>query len=246
MIKWFSIFLFLAGVFGNLSAGDTSRLHIIGFSDNGAYFAYERYGIEEGSLDAYSEVFIIDVAKNMYALPPLRIKGSIDTTHLTEIREQNIQAAARFLESFKIDRRIKGELVVYHPYTDLTYQDTRQYFSTADDSVRFLDPTDFRLTGEHPEYTLLLKHFPDKRICPIWEEPAQLMELILKSGAGSKTLQKDAHLPGSRGCVLCYRIERVYVYKDRIVVFLAATLPGFEGFSIRHVVVSGTLKIPSK
>ncbi len=231
--------LLITGIF----AGDTSRIHVIGFSESGKYFAFERYGIEEGSLESYSEIFVLDVDSNRFASAPIRLRGTIDEKPIRELRQRNLQNAISQLVGYGIRLNNPGELLLYHPVTDLTYRDNRQYFSTEDNRVKFVVPDGFTLSDSLPEYELLLTHRAANRVCPVWEEPAQMLELQLLHHKRAKVLQKDKHLPDSRGCVLCYRIESVYEYHRKIVVFIAATIPGFEGLSLRHLAVSGTLEM---
>ncbi len=231
--------LWTTGIF----AGDTSRINVIGFSESGKYFAFERYGIEEGSLESYSEIFVLDVDSNRFAASPIRLRNAIDEAPIRELRQRNLQSAISQLVAYGIRLNNSGELLLYHPVTDLTYRDNRQYFSTEESRVTFVVPDGFTLSDTLPVYELLLRHISTDRICPVWDEPAQMLELRLLHQGKAKILQKDEHLPESRGCVLCYRIESVYNYGDKIVVFIAATVPGFEGLSVRHLVVSGTLEM---
>ena len=43
------------------SAGDRAQFNPIGFSEDGRYFAFEEFGIQDGSGFPYSNTFIIDL-----------------------------------------------------------------------------------------------------------------------------------------------------------------------------------------
>jgi predicted secreted protein len=74
------------------------------------------------------------------------------------------------------------------------------------------------------------------------------IELTLQDNTGHRThdlqiLQKDADvLPKSRQCPYGYKIERVYVYQNKIAVFLNVFGQGFEGPDMRYLVVTGEIK----
>lgn len=58
-----------------------------------------------------------------------------------------------------------------------------------------------------------------------------------------RILQKDGDvLPQGRQCPYGYRVERVYIYKNRIAVFLNVFGQGFEGPDMRYMVVTGELE----
>ncbi|MEP6847738.1 MAG: DUF2259 domain-containing protein [Acidobacteriota bacterium] len=76
------------------------------------------------------------------------------------------------------------------------------------------------------------------------------IELTLKDNTIRQTtkpqiLRKDGDtLPDSRDCALGYKIERVYIYTDRIAVFLNVFSKGYEGPDMHYMVVTGV--IPGK
>ena len=57
------------------SAGDFAERHIFGFSPDGSHFAFEEYGVQDGSGFPYSNIYIVDVANDSW-LPgtPLRVR----------------------------------------------------------------------------------------------------------------------------------------------------------------------------
>ncbi len=58
-------------------------------------------------------------------------------------------------------------------------------------------------------------------------------------------LQKDGDiLPEDRNCALGYKIEQVYLFKDRMAVFINVFSKGYEGSDMRYMVV--TAKLPPK
>jgi predicted secreted protein len=59
----------------------------------------------------------------------------------------------------------------------------------------------------------------------------------------SKTivLQKAGPAPAVRGCAVDYRIQSVYMYRDKITVFIGVFTPGFLGDNVRLMAVTGTI-----
>lgn len=57
----------LAGLLiSQASAADLAELGSTGFSDDGAYFAFEQYGIQDGSGFPYSSITIVDVKSDSW------------------------------------------------------------------------------------------------------------------------------------------------------------------------------------
>jgi len=42
-------------------AGDRANLNILGYSEDGRYFAFEEYGVHDGSGGNYSDIYVIDL-----------------------------------------------------------------------------------------------------------------------------------------------------------------------------------------
>ena len=51
-------------------AADNAERAVVGFSPDGRYFAFEQYGVQDGSGFPYSEIFVIDLNANKW------VKGS--------------------------------------------------------------------------------------------------------------------------------------------------------------------------
>lgn len=72
-------------------------------------------------------------------------------------------------------------------------------------------------------------------------------EMMLQDNTGHRAhelqiLQKDTDvLPKSRSCPVGYKIEQVYIYQNKIAVFLNVFSQGFEGPDMRYMVVTGEI-----
>jgi hypothetical protein len=110
-------------------AGDYADLKFIGFSEDGKYLAFE----ESGEWDVhrsgeYATTYFVDVAKNVYAVPPSVFDYSInDNKHTGRFSEAAQMArykasVAAGMKRFKIIPGNTGKLVVAHLSSDLSYE----------------------------------------------------------------------------------------------------------------------------
>lgn len=172
------------------------------------------------------------------------------------------------LKRFGIVRDNLGQLVVSHLLYDWSYVkpvESEQFFTQSDGTQTTKMMTDYQggyvpkagctsekiifnpspsdfvaNTSEFYELTLVVA--PDKcRAC----DAKYRIELTLKDNMHHKDrplqiLQKDTDkLPDSRQDAFAYKIERVFVYSNKIAVFLLVFSPGFEGIHIGNMVVTG-------
>ena len=57
-------------------AGESAQFNALGFSDDGRYFAFEQFGIQDGSGFPYSDIFLIDLDTDSFAGgTPVRWEG---------------------------------------------------------------------------------------------------------------------------------------------------------------------------
>ena len=95
-------------------AGDFAERRIIGFSADGKYFAFEQFGVQDGSGFPYAEIFVIDIEKDAWAPDtPIRISLREEGKTLADARTQASSQAAAALSSLKIDR--PGVLLASNP-----------------------------------------------------------------------------------------------------------------------------------
>lgn len=230
--RWFST-LALGASLACAHAGDAAGLSVLGFSKDGRYLAFEQFGVEDGSGQPYAEFTFIDVPGNAYAASRVSIdpekfadKPLEEATH--HAREQ----AQPALKKLHLDTPESGTRVIYHPLTDI---------SADPHQVRFTPQSPLGGQG-HDQYELRLEEADAGQDCAGLGS-AKLMTLRVKNihSGQAKILQQDKRLPASRGCVMRYRIQEVYVYQNQVAVFVNLFSPGFEGENLRFMAVTGTL-----
>jgi predicted secreted protein len=218
------------------TAGDYAHLNFIGFSKDGRYLAFEEYGVSDGSGFPYASIYFIDTAKNTYAAPPVTARIESETATEASVRSRVLVQADKKLKQFAIVKGNTGKHVVSHKINDLTLDETENI-------IRFAEEIDSNYRrGVHE---LALRSIPvSPKECEAYSIETVMLQLTLanKDDETSKVLQKDTSLPQSRGCVLSYRVQDVYLYKDFAAVFINVYTPGFEGQDMRFMAVTGAIR----
>jgi len=214
-------------------AGDAAGLSVWGFSQDGRYLAFEQFGVEDGSGLPYAEYYFIDVPNNAYATSPISAdpKAFADKGLEAAINDAKTRAKPWF-DKLHLQSPQAGIRVIHHPLTDLGADAYNVAFSSQTP-----------LAGvDVDQYELTLNERNTEQTCA-GVAPAKILSLTLKNqhSGRSVTLQNDARLPTSRGCVIRYRIQDVYTYEDHVAVFINLFSPGFEGENMRFMVITGKL-----
>ena len=216
------------------AAGDRALIDFIGYSEDGRYFAFEEFGVQDGSGFAYSSIYVVDLpADKWISGTPVRVVLEDDAAGPAAARAEAREQAAATLDRLAISAPVHlialngdGEpgdglslafgAVGYAPgELQSAYRLSLEIFdaTSAEDCVSFL--------GEEPKgYALLLE------------------------GEGeSRELHRDAGtLPRSRGCPVTYRIYGVAARPDTgsldDAVAIVSVYPfGFEGPDRRFIAV---------
>ncbi len=243
-----SYILFLASVTLSLEicpaiAGNIDELNFIGFSSDGKYLAYEIYGNADGSGGPYSEIRIIDTQRNNFATQPYEFKGYSEEGELRLMRARVLEKAKARLKQLKIQLGNSGNHVVSHLQTDLSVSpyNARFNFGEGGDQEFELQLSAKKIfTNASNEETHFCQADPGVKIFTL--------VLIENKTKKKQVLQRDSILPKSRGCVIDYRIQDVYVYsqetdKPVIAVFLNIFTPNAEGNNHEYLVVAGESSI---
>ncbi|GAA0773107.1 DUF2259 domain-containing protein [Roseibium denhamense] len=238
-----SLFCFgLLGLAVPASAGDMAKVQVLGFSEDGRYFAFEQYGIQDGSGFPYSEIFVLDVFEDSWVRPsPFRQRDEIDDSQgydpdalLQETRAQNRLTAQQLLQDKGIAG--KGETVGHSPVTELSADPYKMTVNLRPVVPPIDDPMDIELQ-QFP--------MPDATCASYGVETAGF-QLNTVHGGEARVRHADTQLPKSRGCAIGYRIERVVSYfpdgKPPVLAILVQVLKhGFEGPDGRILAITGRL-----
>src|SRR3569833_2885359 len=79
-------------------AGDRANLNILGYSEDGRYFAFEEYGVHDGAGGNYSSIYVIDLPadKWTYGLP-FTVEEGGDTEDTPPLAQTRAKARANAL-----------------------------------------------------------------------------------------------------------------------------------------------------
>lgn len=219
-------------------AGDYASREIIGFSPDGGYFAFEQYGLQDGSGFPYSDIFIINTHGDAWVPgTPVRVLLKDENLDVEHARSQAKRNAQRLLKRFKIGA--PGEHLASNPRAEVSADPHRVAINAAynhtppsEDIVRFSLAEKVLTSGECAKYSDL---------------PIKGFRLTMQpKGKKAIVMQDDETLSKSRGCPLGYTFADIYRYRSddaqTYVVLLHMQQHGFEGPDSRFLAVTRRLR----
>ncbi|MBR0555327.1 DUF2259 domain-containing protein [Ciceribacter sp. L1K23] len=229
--------MFVLGMTGPTLAGDMAAFNPLGFSADGNIFAFEQYGIQDGSGFPYSEIFVIDTAKDAF-LPktPIRVRIDDEMAGLSEARAKAGGNAAPVLTQHGIADH-PGHLVAFNPVSEIEAPAHQLGYRAFPAEPAFGEPYRLSLTETEAQ---------PSDACKDLGTPIKGFRLSLteKNGeAADITLHEDGKaVPSSRRCPTGYRIGGVMTFHpmqgEPLHVALVLVLSyGFEGRDGRWIAV---------
>lgn len=231
-----SALLFLAITATAAAAADNAERAAIGFSPDGRYFAFEQYGVQDGSGFPYSEIFVIDLDANQWVKgSPFRARIEDEAALVSSVRAKAAKSAASLI----------GQLKTAEAGDALAAQLPTQ--AVADRHRIGFDPYYQSQTSQKGDrFTLSLDFVPFAAPESCYAEDGKQMgfRLTLKDNESGteKEVHKDAAIPSSRYCPRDYDISDVIAYRPssgeaRQVALIGVYTPGFEGVNRRFIAV---------
>ncbi|MBZ0215456.1 MAG: DUF2259 domain-containing protein [Fimbriimonadaceae bacterium] len=222
--------LLLVFLAANAHAGDFAERRIIGFSEDGKYFAFEQFGIQDGSGFPYSEIFVIDTETDDWAGgSPFRTRIEDEQADLQTARTETAEKAQPALLDLGLGHQ--GRLLASNPPTeagsnpyDIVFRKYAAFGPFMELHLREI-PMDPGLCGE---FGILVNGFSLSFKADETQEPV--------------TVHEDTSIPASRGCPLNYGISDVIVYekpqdRQRMIVLVNIFSHGFEGPDRRFIAI---------
>ncbi len=228
-----SLVLLLGAGAGAAMAGDRALLDIIGFSEDGGYFAFEEFGVQDGSGFPYSNIYVLDLAADRFVGgTPIRVRRDDEGVALAEARAAAADAAAGVIATLGI--ATPADIIAVNGDGEL-----------GDGSFLAFGQPGFAPNSVDGAYMLRLGTFPAEspQSCVDYiGEMALGMTLGLTGPEGVAEIFRDEVLPKSRGCPVAYRIFAVvapqYAAPPDAHVAIIATYPfGFEGPDRRFIAI---------
>ena len=215
-------------------AGDASTLAVLGFSADARRFAFEEYGVQDGSGFPYANRFYIDVDSDAF-LPgsPVRVRIDDEGASVADARAQARQKGESIVAEAELAAN-PGMLVAFNPPTELNTDsmnisvNPRPVFPPVD------KPLEFRLTE--------IEDRPSPGCEQIAGTRGFRLERIVNGSA--TVLHEDTAVPSSRGCPSSYAIGGVQTIfpaegKPAFAVLVVVRGHGFEGPNHRWLAVTG-------
>lgn len=213
-------------------AGDRALIDYVGYSADGRYFAFEEFGIQDGSGFPYSTIYVIDLPADRWVSgSPYRARLEGDSDTVGEVRAASREMAQDTLDELDINAGAFPIAVNGDGEPD-----------AAAYGLRFGTPG-FGLDGVQDEHLLTLETIPlpPGMDCSIIDNETYGFALSLDG----EELQRDSGtLPRSRGCPMDYRLYAVVQPPDWLFgepaqrVAIIAVYPfGFEGPDRRFLAV---------
>jgi len=220
-------------------AGDTASVEILGFSAAGSVFAFEEYGVQDGSGFPYANRYYIDTANDRFLDgTPIRIRLDDESAELAAAREQARTAGEAIVPASELGAN-RGFTAGWNAVTEYSADphrisvNPRPVFPPIDpalefrlEEVRLENPTRCADQGDIVGFRLL--------------------KVATGDGGRTQLIHEDEAIPESRRCPLGYRIGGVQTFHPEggapvFAVMIAVRQVGFEGPDHRWVAVTGQI-----
>jgi predicted secreted protein len=220
-------------------AGDAAQFNPLGFSADGRYFAFEAYGIQDGSGFPYASLTILDVAEDKWAAgSPFDVRMEDDTATMADARDAVRAEAEAQLDALELTT--PALTVALNGDGEPAGDGSLLSFGKPGYGLDALqDPATLSLTTTLPDYT-------GPCTTDYGFDPPVGYVLTLETSTGSTELHADQAIPASRGCTVAYRLYGVFAplewaYKGLTpVAVLSVYTHGFEGPDRRFIAVPVT------
>ncbi len=231
------ILLLLLGFAGPAQAGEIAERKILGFSPDGRYFAFEQFGVQDGSGFPYADIFVIDTSTDEWVKgSPFRVLLKDERAQPVGARKKALARAGNLLRKLKISEQ--GRLLASNPPSELSADPYRVEVNVSQIAVGAPDRRSFTL-----EETVLA----NPRCATFTGEPIKGFRLTTLSRDGARiVLHNDTSIPKSRGCPLRYALSDIVVFEPgagrRIFAILVSVYAlGFEGPDRRFLAITRAL-----
>jgi predicted secreted protein len=221
-------------------AGDVAGLDVLGFDAQGGIFAFEEYGIQDGSGFPYSNRFYIDTTNDSF-LPgtPIRVRLDDEAATLANAREQSRERGQEIAQDAELASN-RGFAAGVNAVTETSADpfrmsvNPRPVFPPVDDAL---------------EIRLEEVQLPQPSHCDgiIGTTGFRLLRIAARDGGRTRLLHEDERIPASRGCPLGYHIGGIQTFFPEAgeavyAVLVAIRSFGFEGPDYRWIALTRRLK----
>lgn len=215
-------------------SGDFAKREIHGFSIDGGLFAFEEYGVQDGSGFPYSNIYVIDTTTDQWtAGSPFRAQLNDETKTVFDAREEAKILAGPVMKSFEN----RGNVVATNRSTELGIDSKR---IIANPRI-VVPPIDNAI-----EFRLEEVSFAGSARCEAFGSTSgfRLLKIGTRDGDETMLLHEDTSIPESRNCPLRYDLADLITYypesqSPSFAVLVRMQTVGFEGPNGRYLAVTG-------
>ncbi|PLP61200.1 hypothetical protein CYK37_02650 [Mesorhizobium loti] len=219
-------------------AGDVAQLQVLGFSKGGGIFAFEEYGVQDGSGFPYANRYYIDTATDTFVKgTPVRVRLDDESATLQAARSKAREQGEAIVKQTELDAN-QGFTAGSNPVTELSADPQRMVVNPRPVLPAIDEPLEFRLN----EFAL-----NGDEVCASQGETKgfRLLRIEANPNGATKLLHEDKSIPKSRGCPSGYGIGAVQTYSGDSLSAYAVLIwtrgYGFEGPDYRWIAVTGRL-----
>lgn len=207
-------------------AGDSAQFNALGYSQDGRYFAFEQFGIQDGSGFPYSDIFLIDLDTDRFTGgAPFRARIDDETAGLSAARQEAFALAGEALDTHGIERpalmiAMRGDGALDDDGLTMSY-----------------GIPSYGLAATQGQYNLNLEIFkaPTTLDCMEWFGDETMGYSLLRETGGVITeIHRDTRVPASRNCTVTYKFYGITVPfqsydNESAVAVISVWSHGFEG-----------------
>lgn len=220
-------------------AGDSAQFNALGYSHDGRYFAFEQFGIQDGSGFPYADIFVVDLVSDSFVGgSPFRARiNEADWNFEEEFSLPDIRAEALAMaEPFLTEEVVTLPAIALVLRGDGTLENDGL-------SISYGVPT-YGLAQTGAERSLSLDIFKAEggQDCQLFEGDPMGFALFGEDDGARAEIHRDTRVPASRNCVITYKFYGVFnpfegLDDSRAVAVLSVWSHGFEGPDRRFIAV---------
>lgn len=221
-------------------AGDAAEMRVIGFSADARIFAFEEFGVQDGSGFPYSNIYLIDLERDKFA-PGSPVRVTIEReAPLKEARSLAWAKTRGIITRYGADSD-PGAFAAYRAAADLGAEGEVVRFNRYPRAPKVAKPYSIKIEN---------KPFPATKDCLNASNSFNGFQLKLVEADGKpadRLLYQDETVPPSRKCPTGYRIGAIVMDSERAstaVAMIQASSQGFEGDDVRWIAVPIQLDAP--
>lgn len=220
-------------------AGDAATMEVIGFSADGSVFAFEEYGIQDGSGFPYASRYYIDTRTDRF-LPTTPVRAVLeDETATVAQARTHARRESQMIYPDETFAGNSGHAAGRNAITELSADPFRMEINPRPVFPPIDAPLEFRLEEvpvAQPDRCQGFGEIKGFRLLRIGPAPAST----------ERPIHADDGIPTSRGCPLGYAIGGVQTFYPQagnpvFAVLISVRQVGFEGPNHRWIAVTGRI-----